>query len=231
MTPRRLLTGDQQVRAALIVLAVGCAIVVAVLGVHYAGDRHAGRFDSRVDRRLRLRALTHLRLLHHVVFLAGPGPVVVICAVLVAAFAAARRYRVAALAVCGPGVAAALTEWILKPLVGRRIGSGLAFPSGHTTGTVALAGVLIVFLLGPSRPPIPLLVRLLVCLAASAWAVLVAISLVGVGDHYATDTIGGLGVSIATVIAVSFAIDAIADSHQPAPTPRPSRPADVHAVD
>jgi membrane-associated phospholipid phosphatase len=228
---RRLFTGDPRVRLALIGLAAVCAVVVAVLGVHYAGTRHAGRLDSRIDLRLRLRGLTHLRLLHHVVFLAGPGPVVLFCAILVAAFVAGHRYRVAALAVFGPGVAAALTEWVLKPLVGRRIGHGLAFPSGHTTGTVALAGVLVVFLLGPSRPRLPLAVRALVCLAAAAWAVLVAISLVSVGDHYATDTVGGLCVSIATVIAVSFAIDGVADANERAPTPTPSRPADVHAVD
>jgi undecaprenyl-diphosphatase len=166
-----------------------------------------------------------------VVFLAGPGPVVFSCAVLVAAFSAAHRYRVAALAVVGPGVSAALTEWVLKPLVGRRLDHGLAFPSGHTTGTVALAVVLIVFLMGPSRPRVPLPLRLLICLAASAWAVLVAISLVSVGDHYTTDTIGGLCVSIAIGIAVSFAIDAVADANQAAPIPTPSRPADMHAVD
>jgi membrane-associated phospholipid phosphatase len=231
MTPPRLLTGERWVRAALIVLAVVCAVVVAVLGVHFAGARHPGRFDSRVDLRLRLRGLSHRRLLQHVVSLAGPAPVVFYCAVLVGAFSAAHRYRLAVLAVLGPGVAAALTEWVLKPLVGRRIDHSLAFPSGHTTGTVALAGVLVVFLLGPGRPRLPLLLRLLGCLAAAAWSVLVAISLVSVGDHYTTDTIGGLCVSVATVIAVSFAIDAASEANRPAPTPTPSRPADVHAVD
>jgi membrane-associated phospholipid phosphatase len=211
MTPRRLLTADRRIRRTLVALVLACVAVVAVLGVHYAHDYGAGRLDTRIDSRLRYHLRSHVRLLSHVVDVAGPL-LVLACVVMVVAFALRRRPRAAVLAVCGPGLATALTELVLKPLIGRRLRGDLSFPSGHTTGAVSVALVLIVFLLGPSRPPSRLPLRLLLCVLAAACAIGVATALVGAGYHYATDTVGGLCTATAVVLAVSLAIDAVGDA-------------------
>jgi membrane-associated phospholipid phosphatase len=212
MTPRRLLTADRRAVAGLAVVTALCIAVVALLGAHYAHDYRAGRLDSGIDRRLRYHLRSHIVLLNHLVDVA-PAVLVLVCLVMVVGFATHGRPRAALLTVFGPGVAIGLTEVVLKPLVGRRLRGGLSFPSGHTTGAVATAVVLVVFLLGPSRPMMRLGFRLLLCLVAAACAVIVATALVGAGDHYATDTLGGLCTAIAVVLVVSFLIDTIGGSN------------------
>ncbi len=209
MTSRRVVPANRRMLATLI---VGCAVVVVVLGSRYADASRPGRIDRFIDRRLRYRFGTHLRLLNHVVDLGDPASIVTLCAVLVLGFVLARRYRLAILAALGPAVAAGLTEFVLKPTFGRRLDGYLSFPSGHTTGTVAVAVVVVVFLLGPSKPRLALVWRALLAAAAIAEALAVATALIGAGYHYATDTVGGCCVSIATIIALGWTIDVIADA-------------------
>jgi membrane-associated phospholipid phosphatase len=211
MMPRRLLTADRRIRIALAAISVCCVVVVAVLGARYADNYRPGRLDARIDRILRYHLRTHIRLLNHFVDLAGPL-LVLACVLVVLGFAIGRRPRAAALAVLGPGLATGLTEVVLKPLVGRRLRGDLSFPSGHTTGAVSIAVVLVVFLLGPNRPKLRLSFRILLCVLAAAAAVVVAAAMVGAGYHYATDTVGGLCVAVAVVLAVSAVIDAVADA-------------------
>lgn len=210
MAARSLLARRQGVAGLIAVAAIG----IVVLGVRYAGDYRAGRLDTAVDLRLRHRLRGHLHFLHHLVSLADPISVIVLCAVLAAIFLFTGRRRAALLAVLGPPVAAGFTEFVLKPLIDRRLDDSLSFPSGHTTVAVSIAVVVVVALLGPSRPAWPVVVRWSVCVLALLEAVAVATALVGSGYHYATDTIGGFCVAVAVVLLVAWAIDLLADGLQ-----------------
>jgi undecaprenyl-diphosphatase len=200
------LLARQRLVAAIIAVA---AIGTAVLGFRYAGQRRPGRIDRAVDTRLEHRLQGHLRFLHHLVAIGDPASIVVLSAVLAAVFFFSGRRRVAALAVLGPAVAAGFTEFVLKPLIGRRLQDNLSFPSGHTTAAVSLAVVIVIALLGPSRPRWPSTVRWSASGLALLGAASVATALVGSGYHYATDTLGGFCVAVAVVPGVAWVLDAL----------------------
>ena len=101
-------------------------------------------------------------------------------------------WRFAAVALVFPPAAYVLVQFI-KPLFGRNLDGGLAYPSGHITLTTVVVG-LVVLLAG-----------------GALWAVLIAVgylalAMVGVGAtfHYFTDTVGGvlLGTSIVCIAAL-----------------------------
>lgn len=218
MASPALLQGRRLVAAAIGLAALG----VAVLGVHYADDISPGRIDSAIDGRVRHHLQGHLRFLHHLAALGGPLSVSIGCAVLAAVLFSTGRRRAALLAIVGPAVAAGLAEFVLKPLINRRLHDFLAFPSGHTTGAVSVAVVIVVVLLGPSRPAWPPVVRYLLAAAALLVAVGVATALIGSGYHYSTDTLGGFCVAVAAVLTVAWTIDALSvrSEHDPS---RPDR--------
>lgn len=213
MASPALLQGRRLV-AALIALAT---LGVVILGVHYAGDSGPGRLDSAIDSRLRHRLHGHLRFLHHLAALGGPLWVTVACATMAAAFLLTGRRRAALLAVLGPAVAAGIAEFGLKPLINRRLHDYLAFPSGHTTGAVSVAVVIVVVLLGPSRPAWPAVVRYTLAVLALLGAAAVATALIGSGYHYSTDALGGICVAVGAVLAMAWTIDALSvrSEHDP----------------
>jgi undecaprenyl-diphosphatase len=205
MAPPPLLQGRR-----LIAVIIGLAAVgVAALGAHYADESRPGRIDSAIDARVRHKLRGHLRFLHHLVALADPISVVVGCAVLAVLFVWANRRRTALLAVLGPALAAGVAEFVLKPLINRRINDALSFPSGHTTAAVSVAIVIVLALLGPSRPRWPVALRYALSVAALLGAAAVATALVGSGYHYSTDTLGGFCVAVGVVLAVAWTIDAL----------------------
>jgi hypothetical protein len=206
-------------RGLAVVIVIGAVLATAALGVRYAHTRTPGRFDRHIDAAIQRRVAGHPHLVVHVVDLADPGSIVVICAVLCALFLLLNRTRLAVLAVLGPGLAGGLVDLVLKPLFDRHIATSLSFPSGHTAATASLALVVICAMVGPGRLAWPLVVRWLIAAAATASVPIIAIALVGGGYHYATDTIGGLFVAIACVLSVALLIDAIAGQ------PRGYRPA------
>jgi undecaprenyl-diphosphatase len=212
MAATSLLDGRLLARRRLVAGVIAVAVAgIAVLGVHYAGDYRPGWVDHAIDARIRRHLRGHLDVLHQVVSLADPASIVISCVVLAAIFFFSGRRRAALLAVAGPPVAVGFTDLVLKPAIGRRLGDGLAFPSGHTTAAVSVALVVVVVLLGPSRPRWPAAMRWSASALAVACAGVVAVALVGSGYHYATDTLGGLCVAAALVPAVAWVIDAVAD--------------------
>jgi len=99
-------------------------------------------------------------------------------------------------------MAVLLTDVVAKPIVGRRLGGGLAYPSGHATGAAAVAvmALLLVARWGGPRAllwfgPVALLLPILMGLA-----------LVRFGWHYPTDVVGGTAMGAATVLAVAAAV-------------------------
>lgn len=138
--------------------------------------------------------------------------VTVLTVLLVAVLLYLRRPRGAVLAALAPPVASAITEWVLKPIVERTRGGSLSYPSGHTTGIFAVAVVIAMLVLGRARPRPSAAVRAVVAVLALAVAATVAAASVAIGDHYATDAIGGACVAVATVLPIGLVIDAVADA-------------------
>jgi membrane-associated phospholipid phosphatase len=188
------------------VLVTGCGAVTASLALAFAGQARPDGLDAAVDAHVRsalgrYRAQTNL-----LAGLGGLGPVTVLTAALVLACLVTRRWRGAALAGLAVPAAVALTEYVLKPLVGRTIRGDLSFPSGHATAMFALATTCAVLLAGPARPRLPGAVRLLLALGAALVAA-AATAMVARGYHYFTDTVAGTVVAIGVVLLTALLID------------------------
>jgi undecaprenyl-diphosphatase len=142
--------------------------------------------------------------------------IVVITAILVLVCLLRRRSRGALLAALSVPAAAVITERLLKPLVGRTSLGFLSFPSGHATGTFALATVITVLLAG--TPRIPRAVRLATAVIAFAVAAAVGAAMIALGFHYFTDAVAGAAVGIGTVLGTALVLDLLMQvwrSHEP----------------
>jgi undecaprenyl-diphosphatase len=209
--PRPLLPPALRRSAALAV--TGCAAVTASLGLAFAGQARPGRLDAAVDAHVRSALGQYDQELRLLAKLGGQVPFAVLTAILILACLATRRWRGAALAGLAVPGAVALTEYVLKPLVGRTILSGYnCYPSGHTTAVFALAATCAVLLAGPARPRLPGAVRMLVIVGAALIAAGVAASMVARGYHYFTDTVAGTAVGIGAVLLTALVIDWAADA-------------------
>ncbi len=206
--PRRLLTPGARPLAATVVVA--CLAVTALLGALVWHQTQAGWLDGAVDLRVRAAIGGHWRLLDFVVLFGRSAQVTVLAAVLTLACVAARRWRGAVLVALAVPAAGALTEYLLKPFVGRLLSGSQSYPSGHTTGVIALAVTFAVLLAGPSRPRLPAAVRLLLAALAFLAAGAVAVAVVALGLHYFTDTIGGAATGTAVVLLTALIIDSVA---------------------
>jgi undecaprenyl-diphosphatase len=136
--------------------------------------------------------------------------VIIICGAAVLACLAARRYRGALLFAVAVPLASGLTEGVLKPLVGRTLGGGLSYPSGHLTVVSAMAVAGLVLLFGPARPPLPATLRWLLTVVIALVVAAVAVCLIAVHFHYFTDTIGGAAVGAGTVMLTALVLDRLA---------------------
>jgi len=189
--------------AAGVTVAVAITVLVA-LGLRYHDGRSAGRFDRAVDGWF----TGHVNYRTALWFAdLGNGPVVLVLVVLaVAACLWQRRVRGALLVALAPAVAAAVTEWLVKPLVHRTKDGWLAYPSGHTSGFGALALAVLLIVLGQrvfSRA-----MRVTVAVISSLLLLACILGLVASDYHYATDVIGGFCVAVGAVVGVALAVDA-----------------------
>ena len=188
---------------------LACAVVVAVLGVLFAGQSRPDRFDAAVDGWFRSVIGTHPAPLNVLISFGDAPLVTVLTAALVIAAMVARRWRGAVLAAVAVPAAVALTELALKPLIGRTMGGGLSYPSGHTANVFAMATVAAILFAAPARPRIPAFARRLLLLGAFLFAAAVAVAVVGLRFHYFTDTIGGAAVGTGTVILTALVLTAL----------------------
>lgn len=193
-------------------LCLASAALFAGVGV-LAARVYKGRFPLSVDHRA-ARAVPAVLLRLHLIGTEGSrarmslvlavGLTVIAVVTLGLALAAWRRHDGWGLLLCllGPGLAYVLTELVGKPLVGRHRGPTFSFPSGHATVTASVAAV---FLLLVHRwygwrstivlTPVACVVPLTVCVAV-----------LQLGWHYPTDLVGGVGVGLASVLAVAAAL-------------------------
>jgi membrane-associated phospholipid phosphatase len=184
-----------------------CAILVAVLGVLFAHQSSADRFDDAIDSRVIAWLSGHRGLLP---WLAAPGslkPVGVLCVAIIAACLLAGRLNGAILAAAAVPVAVGLVEVVLKPLVDRTYLGNVVYPSGHTTAVFTLAATVTVLLLNPPRPARAAALRVLIPVAACALGVVVAVAVIGLRWHYFTDTVAGAAVAIGTVCGLALLLD------------------------
>ncbi|MGP3769455.1 phosphatase PAP2 family protein [Streptomyces sp. SDT5-1] len=204
-------------RAPLALTAAVCVLVVAVIGVMYAGHTTFGRVDrwfvlptdDAVAPPWRGLALT-------VDFLGEPVGAAALVAGAVVWCLLRRRPRAAVLVV----VAVALTVGtgtVLKSVVDRTIhGPGnLSYPSGHTAFLTALALVVALVVaggrgLGRAAGLALFLAAGLLAGAAMGWAE------VALSAHYPTDAVGGWCTALAVVPAAAWLVDRVADSGRPA---------------
>src|SRR6516164_8393095 len=210
LEPRPLLPPAMRRMAALVV--TGCAAVTASLALAFAGQARPDGLDAAVDAHVRSGLGQYQEQLRVLAKLGGQVPFALLTAALILACLATRRWRGAALAGLAVPGAVALTEYVLKPLVGRTIRGDPCFPSGHATAMFALAAACAVLLAGPARPRLPGAVRLLLVLGAALLAAAVATAMVALGYHYFTDTVAGTAVAIGVVLLTALLIDRAARS-------------------
>jgi membrane-associated phospholipid phosphatase len=221
-------------RPAAIAVAV-CAVATLVLALLVHGRATADGLDRVADYAIRHGIGSHRTILKLIVLPGTPIVATVLTAALVLACLVARRWRAAALVAVAAIAAPVLTEFVLKPLVARKIGASVgSFPSGHAAITFALAVAVCVLLAQPSRRLRPAL-RGLLSVAALLAAIAVSVSMVALRRHYFTDIIGGAAVATAVVLLTAFALDWLgADGGHGTDRPggRSSRPAPgAHRLD
>lgn len=205
--PRPLLTGAAHSVATS--LLVACVAITALLGTLFAHRTKAGALDAAVDARIQSALGGQRRILNDLAALGDLMPVIAMTAALVLVCLVTRRWRGAVLvAVAVP--AAAGTSELVKPLIDRTLMGDLSFPSGHETRVFALAAAFAVLLTGPVWPRIPAAVRWFLAAAVLLAACAVAVALVGLDQHYFTDTVAGAAVGTAVVLATAIILDRIA---------------------
>jgi uncharacterized protein (DUF427 family)/membrane-associated phospholipid phosphatase len=192
--------------------AAGFAALAVILGIVEHDSVRQGAFDTRVDNWITGLFASHRDDLVVVLRTLG-SPLVVTSCVLVAAgiCAATRRLRAALLVAISVPLASAITEFVGKPLVGRRFWLFLSYPSGHVTGIATLAVALIIVAASPSARGLPVVIRAVLPAAAVAAVAAVTLAVVAGRYHYFTDTIGAAGVAGATGLGTALALDRLAD--------------------
>lgn len=181
----------------------GCGVLA--LSWWYAGADTAGRFDASIIEPLVVHGWQrHLTWL--VADLGSPPALLLGMVGLVVAARRTGRRAALWLAVAGPLLAVALTEFVLKPLVGRTYDGGLSLPSGRATCITSIAWVLVLAFVAVGLPAAGWLRAALVALAVSVVAA-VSLAVVALQVHYPTDALAGMLVGTAVVGAVALALD------------------------
>jgi membrane-associated phospholipid phosphatase len=193
-------------RRPLAVVAVIAAVVVAVLGVRFAGQSVPISWEAPLLPPIEGVQGTLYYVSHFFDFFGEPLGSVLLELAFVAVCLRLRRPRTAVLAVVGALLTVGV-EALLKPLVDRTIHGGyLSFPSGHTafaTSMALVAALLVVDLRRIARRAAVVLVlgAAFVAGAVMGW------SEVAVGAHYPTDTLGGFCLALAVVPFAGWVID------------------------
>jgi undecaprenyl-diphosphatase len=199
-------------RAAAATIAV-CVVVVLTGAVALFHTSRSNSVDNWIGTWV-IRHLSHATLLD-LLKITTPRWILWIVLALIVALVLLRRFRLAALAALGPGLAVVMTEWVIKPIVHRTYLAPIVvngrelylYPSGHEAGVASLTAVLVLVLAAFTSSRAALVVALVV---AATVDFLAAVALVGNGFHFGTDTIAGVGVSVASVLGCGLLLDRLA---------------------
>jgi membrane-associated phospholipid phosphatase len=148
----------------------------------------------------------HRSLLTDVTWLRYPV-VIVLGAVVIAAVAFPRDRTRAVACLLGPPLALLTSELVIKPWVGRTLGGGLSYPSGSTVGASALGVALVLAV--PARR------RTVTVVAATAYALWMAIAVVSLQWHYPTDAAAGLAYGAGAVLLLDGGAWLVVDRIRP----------------
>lgn len=211
-TPRR----GRALRVGLALGAGALFAVVAVIAVRVRGGSTPLGVDREASRIVGSPRLGELAARAHVtqnwphgamgrLVTEGLPTAAIAAVVLLAALAWSRRdLRAVAVCLVGPALAVFMTDHVLKPLVDRHHGAGLAYPSGHATGAAAVATLAVVLLHRWAGWRVAAwLTPFVVALPA-----VMGLALVRLAFHYPTDIVGGTAMGVATVVIVAVALDA-----------------------
>jgi membrane-associated phospholipid phosphatase len=199
-------------------LLAACAAATAALAVQSVGQGQPGRLDSALDPLIQAELSRFPVLLSWLPDLGTLRPVALITLALVVACVTTHRWSGAVLAAVAVPAAVGLTEYVLKPIVGRVIEQ--SFPSGHATSMFALATICAVLLVNPPRRHVPRAVRLLLTLAALMLAAAVSAAMVATGAHHFTDAAAGAAVGTGLVLACTLILDLVISQARQARAPR-----------
>lgn len=193
-------------RLPVVAVVTLAAVAFAALAVHVSGSSGPAGLDLGVDRIVARHTTFGTSWAEWATLVGAPATVVVVACVLAAAALLRRRYRLAVLAVVGPGLTGVATT-ALKPVVGRTIGGeGFAFPSGHTGGATAIGLVVAITLLATARPGRAAALTTVACCAVVLGGT-AAVGMVVERAHYPTDTVGGFAVAVVLVLGTALVLD------------------------
>src|SRR5215471_18282727 len=178
-----------------------CVLVIAIQGVWIRHGMETSWVDAAVNAKVVAGLGGHPSLLAVLVWPGERVPFIAMTAALALACVLRRRYAGAALVAISVPLAAAVTELVLKPLIGAT-SWGNPFPSGHVTNVVALATALTVLLARAPRRQ-----RLVLAFAAFLLAGAVAVGVIGAQMHHFSDTIGGAAAGVGTVLLTALILD------------------------
>jgi hypothetical protein len=126
-------------------------------------------------------------------------PQAIVAGSVVVALMAYPADRLRALAcLVAPAVALASCELVVKPLVGRHLGTGLSYPSGSTVGAAALAAALVLAVPARGRP--------LAVMVGSAYTLWMSVAVIALQWHLPTDALAGAAYGAGVVLVVDGAL-------------------------
>jgi len=199
------------VRPLAAAIVVVCVLVIAVQAVWIGHGMETGWLDTAVDAKVKASLGAHPLLLAVLVWPGAPVPLAVMATALALACILRHRYGGAALVAISVPLATAITELVLKPLIGGT-SWGSPFPSGHVTGVVALTTALTV-LLGRRPARISRQLCLVFSITAFLAAAAVAVGVIGANMHHFSDTVGGAAVGTGTVLLTALTLDLVGRWH------------------
>jgi undecaprenyl-diphosphatase len=191
-------------RAVLVIVAFSW-LVLAALGVRYAGEGEPRWLDESA------LIIVHDRFggvpspARWIIALADPIPLALLATALAVLCLVAGRRRLAVLALVGP-VATGLATVVLKPLVDRTKDGDLAYPSGHAGAATALALVaclLLVAVLQLHRWAAAALVSAVTVVEGATMSLAMTLT----DYHYLTDTVGGFCTAVSIVLGLALLLD------------------------
>ncbi len=188
---------------------MGSLAILLLLAVS-TGRAPSTRFDQLVDGRVAVWGRPLRPVLAVMTDLVSPTGFAVGCLCLCLICAALREWPAAALALVGPGVAVVTSDLVLKPVIASPAAAGgFGFPSGHATAVSAVAVLLALLTLpdGVLSGRLDGAVAWLVRLAAGLSVGYVALALIALRHHSATEVAGGLAVGLCAVCSAALALD------------------------
>jgi membrane-associated phospholipid phosphatase len=181
-------------------------VVVVLLGMIFSHQAKTDWLDRAIDAPIISWFRGHPGL---ALRLAAPGsliPAAVLSAAVVIACLLTGRLNGAVLAAAAVPAAVGLVEGALKPMFHRTYLGNLAYPSGHTAATFALAAAVTLLLIPPKSAKAGTL-RVLIAAAACLLGAVVAVAVIGLRWHYFTDTVAGAAVGIGAVCGLALILD------------------------